>query len=108
MTGKTGPQVLYHLARQVAVEGVTGRLRDFFSHFLFPVATRRCADFSRFYEPYDPERARIKLEQARCIGMAHVALMKGDNYGLAQALIAIANFEQCFVELTVNREVMAA
>lgn len=102
----TGAAAIRQLAEQVR-DGVPDYLHGHLVWFALPLGARRATDFARFCQPYDPERAAIKLEQARQFGAAHSAVMRKDHGGVVRALESVADCEERFAEMTVGVPVPA-
>lgn len=68
-----------HVIRQVADQvrtGVPEYFRGHLGNFALPLGARRSGDFARFYAPFDPERAQLKEQQARCFSQAFAAFVR--------------------------------
>jgi hypothetical protein len=101
-----GAAAIRQLAEQVR-DGVPDYLHGHLVWFALPLGARRAADFARFWQPYDLERAAIKEEQARHFGAAHTAAMRKDSDGLVRALEGVADCEERFAGMTVGTPVPA-
>lgn len=98
---EVGPGMLRQFADE-AKAALSPPLRGHLAFFAFPVSTRRCEDFARFYAPYDPARSTIKREQSRCYGRAQAQLMAKDYAGLSRTLHNLADLEERFQALTLE------
>jgi hypothetical protein len=100
--GVAGPIVFHQLADKVLSEGIPEAIRQHLSYFSFQLGARRCADYARFYSPYDQPRADIKIAQARAFGLAHAATMQ-QNWGNLSALLhELGGLERAFQTHTLS------
>jgi hypothetical protein len=98
----TGPCAIRRLADLVLCNELSPRQRGHLAYFSFPLAARRCGDFSRFYAPYDVERANIKREQGQCLGMVHSVFMKKDWQRVHYLLNHLADLEEEYQSATLK------
>ncbi|QKG83832.1 hypothetical protein GXN76_04640 [Kroppenstedtia pulmonis] len=67
-------------------------------HFALPLGAKRAMDYGAFFAGMDLELARLKREQARGFGAAHVAAMARDHKQLANRLLELADMEGAFAK----------
>lgn len=94
-----GSNAIRALAEQLKNGDLTDALRGHLSFFSFQLGAKRCSDFATFYQPYDRQKAILKVEQGKTFGAAHVALMKEDWNQLYSKLLKIAELEEQFQTL---------
>jgi hypothetical protein len=97
-----GPAAIRRLATIVKEIGIPEYMRAHLAYFSFQLGARRCSDFARFYQEFDPERAKIKEEQGKRFGLAHVTYLKKDYETLYHTLEELAQLEERFIELTLS------
>jgi hypothetical protein len=98
----TGAPVIRELASKLEA-GISEHLWGFLTHFALPLGAKRALDYARFFAPYDPERTRIKAQQATCFGEAHAALQHSDILRARQALLSLAQLEELFARLSIQK-----
>ncbi len=98
---EVGAAAMHALAEQVK-DGIPEYLRGHLVYFLLPLAAKRCADYARFYAPYDVMRAGLKGQQGQACGDAFVAMGRQNWSAMAEALHRVADLEQQFQQATVG------
>ncbi|TVR75237.1 MAG: hypothetical protein EA415_04450 [Sphaerobacteraceae bacterium] len=92
----SGADLIRKLATMAAQSALPDYLRGMMLNFSIPLGARRCADYARFFEPFNEELARLKDAQGHCFANVFVALR--ENRSPYDDLMTLADLEQQFCD----------
>ena len=103
LNGQNG--VLECYAKAVAENGLNTEQKQLHQYFSFKLAAVRNLYLSKFLKDHDPKGARLKEELASLFGQAHLSCLKEDYQELSRLFYQIAEVDDLFKDLYVNKQV---
>lgn len=90
----TGKEAIDICAEKILKEGASEKEIGHFVHFALPLGAKRALDFAAFFEPFDPNLARLKQNQAELFGTSHTYAVRKDWQSLGKTLRQLAEVEE--------------
>lgn len=97
-------EAINHLVDIVKKDKLSEKEWGMLTGFAFPLGARRANDFSRFFEGWDDELSKLKLEQAKLFGECHSFAVAGDREKLWKGIEKLSDVEREIKERVIEKK----